>query len=469
MKSLSLNLTGNKHIKKVADALNKAAASKLSKDEIKEDIITKGDLPAPPVTGLENEYHTHYRRGIFALTSTVALVTVFTGLLPISGAVVVPGTFAVHSNIKKIQHKTGGTVKQIAVHDGSRVKTGDTLILLDDNDTQAQNTAVARQIDETYLKIARLTAERDGGKVLIPDRYFSAPADYQKLTKPELDFFKARQQTQASIQKLADNRVAQLEKQIVGLEAQFSANKRQKNVINAQLSGLEVLYRKKIATVQQLAPLQREQARLEGADGQIEASIQESRNKISEIKIQAQQSLENFRADVMHDLSDTSSKIGQLLEQYIITSQALRRTEIIAPVSGVVHELSIHTIGGTVSPAETLMTVVPENEPLEVTTKLPSDKIDQVKVGQAARVRLPALTRTTPDIHGAVNFVSPDLVETNKGSYYEVRVTVDQHPRGINLTPGMPAEVFLTTDDRTILSYLWKPIGEQLSRTFVER
>ena len=154
------------------------------------------------------------------------------------------------------------------------------------------------------------------------------------------------------------------------------------------------------------------------------------------------------------------------MEQFIILSQTLDRTKVIAPVSGVVNELNVHTVGGVVTPGETLMMIVPDDERLEVAVRLSSDKIDQVRKDQRARIKLTAFERTTPDIEGIVNFISPDLVESKTEFYYDVRIAIEQQPR---LAPGMPAEVFIETEKRTMLSYLLKPITEQMGRMFRER
>jgi HlyD family secretion protein len=289
------------------------------------------------------------------------------------------------------------------------------------------------------------------------------------MAKAEADFFKARQATQAGIQKLAQARLAQLAEEIAGYRSQIEANKRQLAINDKELDGMDQLFQKKIAPIQKLTPLQREKARLQGSSGQLDSAIKSNAAKIGEIKLEAQQSAQGFRADVMRDLSEASARLGQLLETYLVTSHTLQHTDIIAPVSGAAHEVSVHTVGGVINPGETIMTIIPDDDRLEVAVRLSSDRIDQVRIGQRARIKLTAFERTTPDIEGAVKFISPDLVESKSGAYYDVRLDVDQHPHGMNLTPGMPAEVFIETEKRTMLSYLLKPITEQMGRMFRER
>jgi len=457
-----LSLGINKSVGEVATLLGKAVSKKFTKQELekiaeedkKEE--TKEIVPAK-VLSIEEDFHAHYRRGKIAFVATLALITGFAGFMPISGAIALNGVFVVQSSTKKIQHRSGGIVKAILVHNGSRVKAGDILVQLDSTDSQAQADALARQIDETELNIARLTAERDGAtKLTPPAKFLLPPAEHTKMIQAQVDYFKIRRDSK-------DLRISQLTKQIKGLESQLTSDKHQLESINQELKGMEELLIKKVTPLQRVTPLRREKARLEGSIGQLETNIQETRLIID-------QTSSNFRSEVLHDLNEATSRINQLLEQLITAKQQLIRTDLVSPISGVVQELNIHTVGGVISPAETLMVIVPINETLEVSGHLPVDKIDQVKIGQKSRIKLSAFERTTPEIPGYVNFVSPDIVVDPKGgSYYEVKVAVEQHPLGLTLSPGMPAEIFLQTQSRTMLSYLIKPLREQMDRAFIER
>ena len=196
--------------------------------------------------------------------------------------------------------------------------------------------------------------------------------------------------------------------------------------------------------------------------------------RIHETKLQALQSEQTFRSEVIRELSEAEAKAGELTERKLAADDQLNRTVIRAPVSGAIHELAVHTAGGVVTPAEVLMLVVPNGDALEVDAHVPPDKIDQVRTGQSARIRLSAFNSgSTPELNGAVDVVSPDLVRDQSGAYYDVRISLKQEEiqrlGDLQLTPGMPAEVFLQTKSRTMLSYLFKPVTDQLSRMFRER
>jgi HlyD family secretion protein len=178
----------------------------------------------------------------------------------------------------------------------------------------------------------------------------------------------------------------------------------------------------------------------------------------------------------MRDLREAEAKEGELVERLLAARDQMARTIIRAPTAGTIHELALHTIGGVVTPAEVLMLVVPDGETLAIEARLSADKVDQVHIGQSAHVRLSALDQhTTPELTGIVELVSADVIRDAQSgaTYYNVRITLsanELHRLGnLHLVPGMPAEVFLQTQSRTILSYLFKPLMDQLARMFRER
>ena len=403
----------------------------------------------------------------------------FGAAIPISGAVVVPGNLVVQSSVKKVQHPQGGVVAAIGVRNGSKVRAGEEVVRLDQTSARANLQVVARQLDEVRLRIARLKAERDG---LDAPRWPSMHAaeisnsDRSEMLASERGLFAARASSRRSQQELARTRISQLETQVAALEAQLKSNGRQSAIAGGELKGVEELLRQKLVTLPRATALQREAAQLEGIKGQLSAQIAETRAKESETRLQALQAEETFRTEVMRDLREAEAREGELVERELAARDQMVRTSIRAPAAGTVHELALHTVGGVVAPAEVLMLVVPDGDTLALEARLGIDKIDQVRVGQTARVRFTALDqRTTPELEGRVDVVPADATRDPQSGafYYSLRITlVADEPRRIGrveLHPGMPAEVFLETESRTMLSYLFKPFADQMLRMFRER
>jgi HlyD family secretion protein len=433
----------------------------------------------PVHQGLERALARELRRGRRMLTIAAVLLVGWAGLVPLSGAVVVAGRLVVQSSVKKVQHQQGGIVASINVRNGSKVSAGDELVRLDQTAASSNLQVVSRQLDEVRFRIARLRAERDNvATPRWPTQWVAQldAAEREQLLASEQDLFAARAGTRRGQQELAATRITQLERQIAGLEAQQKSNGKQIGITGGELKGVEELLRQKLVTLPRATALQREAAHLDGVEGQLASQIAETRAKVSEARLQALQAEQTFQSELLRDLREAEAKEGELMERRLAAEDQMNRTIIRAPTSGAVHELAVHTIGGVVGPAEVLMTIVPENDTLAIEARLSADKVDQVHNGQSARVRLSAFNqRTTPELEGVVTLVSADILRDPQLStaYYDVRVGLppEQVARlgALQLVPGMPAEIFLITQNRTMLSYLFKPIADQLARMFRER
>ncbi len=419
------------------------------------------------------------RSGLRVLALAAVVVGVWGGLAPLSGAVVLPGALVSELSLRKVQHPTGGVVRQISAHDGELVKAGDLLAQLDDTAVRANRQVVVGQLDAIRARVARLIAERDDAPDMPTPANLASrigDKDVQAIVTAEKSLFKARRVSRNGQRELLTGRIGQLEEEIRGLDAQMKSQGAQRDLIASEEKGVQQLYQKSLVPLARLTGLQREAARLDGAQGQLISSTAETHSKIDEARLQVARLDQEFRADVMKDLREAQDKEAELTERAVAAQDQLDHVEIRAPVTGVVHQLAVHTIGGVVSPGEVLMEIVPENDELQVEAHLQPHDIDQARVGQKARVRFSAFNqRTTPALEGQVVFISPDIAQDakNGAAFYRVRVALspDEIGRlgGLQLVPGMPSEVFLQTGSRTMLSYLFKPLNDQLSRVFRER
>jgi HlyD family secretion protein len=403
-------------------------------------------------------------------------------LVPLAGAVVVPGNLVVQSSVKAIQHPTGGVIADIKVDNGKHVAAGDLLVRLDPTQTQAALQATSKQLDEQRAKIARLVAERDNlEQPAFPPELTSRMNEdsVRAVIASETSLFKARQSTTKSQKDLLQGRVAQYTDEINGMQAQSDSKTKQIDLINSELTGVQELYDKRLVPLTRLTSLQREAARIDGERGQMTSSIAETKSKIGEAQLQIVKTDQDFRAEVVKDLGETQAKEGELSEKLVAARDQLNRIEMRAPTSGVIHQLQVHTIGGVVKAGETIMEIVPDSDELQVEAHVQPKDIDHVHMGQDAFVRFSAFNqRTTPQLTGQVAFVSADTTvdqhnpNGQAAAFYTVRVVMTEEERrrlgDVQLIPGMQAEVFMQTGKRTMMSFLMKPIMEQLKRAFVE-
>jgi HlyD family secretion protein len=427
----------------------------------------------------EWSYQNELRVGLRILLLAILVVGGWLALVPLAGAIVVPGNLVVQSNVKTMQHPSGGVVAEIKVANGMRVAAGDLLVRLDATQAQASLQVVTKQLDEVRARTPRLIAERDSlSQPEFPPALLARAGEdnVKSLLASETSLFKARSDGRASQKDLLQSRMVQLGQEISGLEAQVDSKAKQLELIGGELAGVKDLYDKRIVPLTRLTALQRETARIEGERGQLIFSIAETKSKIGEAQLQIARLDQDFRTDVVKELGQTQAKEAELIERDVAARDLLDRIEIRAPTSGIIHQLSTHTIGGVIRPGEAIMEIVPDTDDLLVEARLQPQDIDHVRPGQKAFVRFSAFNqRVTPQLTGTVSLVSADTTrdQQTNAHYFTVRVVLPDEERrrlgGLQLVPGMPAEVFMQTGSRTMLNYLLKPITEQMNRTFVEQ
>jgi len=397
----------------------------------------------------------------------------------IAGAVVAPGMLVVDSFVKKVQHPTGGVVGELRVRDGDVVQAGQIVMRLDETVTKANLAVVDKSLVDLGARQGRLEAERDGAmritfEASLREGALSGP-EAAKVMAGETRLFELRRDARAGQKAQLKERAGQLREEILGLTGQIAGKRRETELINRELEGVRELWRKNLIPLQRVTALERDAARLEGEYGQLVASVAQAKGKISETELQVIQVDQNLRSEVAKELSEVQGKIAELVEKRVTAEDQLKRIDVRAPQDGMVHQLSVHTIGGVVSPGEPIMLVVPRSDTLVIEAKVPPKDIDQVQLGQKAMLRLTAFNqRSTPEIAGKVSLVAADQITDEKTgtSYFKVHVTPGSEDlarlKDVKLVPGMPAEVFIQTGERTVLSYLTKPLNDQVRRAFRE-
>jgi HlyD family secretion protein len=397
----------------------------------------------------------------------------------LSGALIAPGSLVVGSHVKTLQHPTGGIVGELRVHDGNHVKEGDILVRLDETATRANLTIYTKGLDELTARKARLQAERDGRNSLTfpPDLLTRAnDPDVADIIASERRLFELRHSARLGQKSQLQQRIAQLEEEIGGLKAQQGAKTEEIALIQRELAGVRDLYAKNLVPLTRLTQLEREATRLSGERGQLIASAAQANGKIAETRLQIIQIDQDLSSDVAKELRETDAKIGEFVERKVAADDQMKRIDIRAPQDGTVFQSTIHTVGGVIKAGDPIMLIVPDTDSLEVEAKVNPQDIDQVQVGQSAVLHFSAFNiRTTPEINGTVTRVSADTSTDQRTgqSYYTVRILLPLQEVArlgdVKLLPGMPVEAFVQTGERTVISYLVKPLRDQIARAFTEK
>jgi HlyD family secretion protein len=397
----------------------------------------------------------------------------------ISGALIAPGAVVVDSNVKKVQHPTGGVVGEVRVRDGDVVKAGDIVVRLDDTVTRASLAIVVKTLNGLYARAARLEAEQRGETKLtfppqLTDR--ASDPDVQNVMVSESKLFEVRVHGRAGQKAQLRERVLQLNEEIGGLAAQEAAKDKEIALIEKELVGVRSLYEQHLVQLTRLTTLERDAARLNGERAQYIASRAQAKGKITETELQIIQVDKDMVSEVSKDLRETNDKIGEFVERKVTAEDQLRRVDIRAPQDGMVLQNNVHTVGGVITAGDAMMMIVPQADDLSVEAKVDPKDIDKLQIGQKTLMRLSAFNqRTTPELNGLVTRVSADVTTDQRTgqSYYTIRVSLPPAEVArlgdVKLIPGMPVEAFVQTGDRTMLSYLLKPLNDQLMRSFRER
>lgn len=412
--------------------------------------------------------------GVASLGLLVGGVGGLAAMTELSGAVIAQGTLVVDSNVKKVQHPSGGVVGAILVREGDRVKSGQALVRLDATITRASLAIVTKSLDELGARLARLEAERDGRETIAFPRDLSGENALRAIAG-ETSLFVLRRAAREGQRDQLKERIAQLGEEVAGLTQQKTAKRREIELIARELEGVRKLWTQKLVPIARVTMLERDAARLEGEHGRLVAAIAQSKGRVSEIELQIIQIDQELRSEVAAELRDVQGKIAELVERKVAAEDQLERIEIRSPQNGIVHQMTVHTVGGVIQAGEPVMLIVPGGDELTVEARVAPRDIDQIAAGQKAVLRLSAFNqRRTPELAGVLTTVSADLsVDQKTGiGFYVARVRLPKEEiarlKGLSLTPGMPAEVFFPTHERTILSYLVKPLSDQVERAFRE-
>lgn len=395
----------------------------------------------------------------------------------LTGAVIASGSVKVDRNLKAIQHRDGGIVSEIAVREGDFVESGQILLRLDDVQTRAELSIVRAQLAELAVKKARLMAERDGlVEMELPQLSDDAGQHIDDVVRGETRLLEGNLRNRKTQTEQLTLSMEQLGEEISGLEAQHAAKLDEIEIVEHEHGKIKGLADQKLIEGSRVFTTNRELARLNGEKAEIEAGIARAKVRISEVKLQIIAVDETARTEAQRELSAVEPKLAELRERAAAIKDRLHRTDIRAPIAGIVNELSVNTLGGVITPAEKLVTIVPEGAELKIEAKLAPTDIDQVRVGQAAKLRFSAFNqRTTPEIFGRIVYVSAatSVDQTTGQPLYlaEVKIPGDEMAKlGDNkLRPGMPLEVFISTEDRTAISYLAKPLVDQFERALREQ
>lgn len=397
--------------------------------------------------------------------------------VPLDGGAMAPGVIHPDSGKKTIQHLEGGIIADLRVREGEAVRTGQPLVILESTQARAAHEALVQQRLSLLARRARLDAEKAGqNRIELPQELRSTDPQVRSMVEAQQEVFDARRSTHATRRDVLAQRIEQLVEQIQGSEAQVESASRQIDFISEELRAKEYLVERGLVPKPEALRLKRADAEIVGKRGQHLAEIAQARQQIGEAKIQIL-SVEAERADqIATDVEKVRAELTEVTEKLQSSADVVKRTVVVAPVSGTVVDVKFKTIGGVVQRGEPLMSIVPEGDELIIEARLTPLDVKAVHSGLEVQIHLSAYSnRAVPKIPGTVRTVSADRLtdDATHQPYYLARVSVDRPALqrlapSVDLIPGMPVEVLVVTERRTMLDYLAKPFRDALWRSFRE-
>lgn len=387
----------------------------------------------------------------------------------LSGAIIAQGQVAISQQVKTIQHRDGGIIADIPVRNGTAVRKGDVLLRLDETETRVELSIVQGQLQQLLAMRSRLVAERDDAMNIV----FPTGPLSEAMVHSETKLFEENRAALLNQKEQLRLQILQLEEQTKALDAQARANTHEHTIVQKELEKTERLLSQGLIQISHQRDLQRQLARLEGTRGELAARAAEAGNEISEIRIKLLSLDQTRRKEAQTEIVNIEAKVAELTEREVAARDRLARTDVRAPVDGLVYDLQVHTIGGIIGSGTTVMSIVPAGEEMNVEIRIAPTDIDRIMPGQETRMRFTAFNqRTTPEFHGKVQIVAAGT-STDRATgqpYYLATVEPDDLLQlgDRKLIPGMPVEVYVQTEERSAISYLTKPFVDQMMKAFRE-
>jgi HlyD family type I secretion membrane fusion protein len=394
----------------------------------------------------------------------------------LSGAVIGQGQVTVDKDLRSIQHLDGGIIKSISVKKGELVAEGQVLFTLDGTQMKAEMQILKGQLGELLAKRQRLVAERDSLPQIQPieDQILQVGVELSAFVG-EMRLFKGNRENRLSQVKQLELGLAQSVEEANGLTTQLKTNKEEMALVQREVDKLGGLQKQGLVESSRVYAITRELTKLKGDRDVVVSNLDRLESRRNEIKLQIAAIEETAQTDAQKQLSEIEPRIAEIKERYSAVADRLTRMQIRSPVSGVINEVAVNTVGGVITPAQKLLTIVPENAILRIEVKIQPNDIDQLYVGQTAKLRFSAFSsRDTPELYGKISLISP-ATSTDPASgriFYTAQVEVPSAELSKlgdkKLVPGMMVDTFIQTESRTALSYLVRPIVDQFERAFRE-
>lgn len=387
---------------------------------------------------------------------------------PLDKGVPISGTVTVSSHLQAVQHQTGGIIDSILVREGDHVKVGQVLVRMNDVQIKTKAEITRNQLYTARAVEARLLAERDGSnEIIFPDELLVLHSDNRIANNVLIQnqLFTARKLALQHELAALDESISGFKFQLRGLEATRSSKNQQLALLKEQLDNLRDLAQDGFVPRNRVLETERTYTQLQGEISSDTGNAGRIQRQIAELEQRRIHRLQEYQKEVRQQLSDIKKEADALSSHLQAQEFELANVEVKAPVEGTVVGMNVFTESGVIGPGFKLMDIVPSDDVLVVTGQVPVHLIDKIYVDLPVDLIFTALNqKKTPQIPGVVTQVSADrLIDERTGlPFFNIKAKVTQEGMkqlaDQQIRAGMPVEVFIKTGERSLMSYLFKPI-----------
>jgi len=420
------------------------------------------------------------RFGVGIIVAVFVVLGGWMALAPLASAAVSVGMVSADLNKKTVQHLEGGIVEEISVKNGDFVKEGQILVKFQNTNASAQLDILKNQYMEMVALESRLESQiAESNELVLSDavKHLEQNKALETIIATQKQIFDLKQKMIKNDELITEQRIAQLMNYKDGINSLVSSKASRLKSIEEEIGEWKVLFAEQLVDKLKLRELTREKTMIEGDIANSKAEIAKASEQISELKSQLLARKKDVQDKIFSELVSVKNELSGVKSKLVAAQDTTQRLVVKAPIAGYVVGMEMHTVGGVIPAGKTILDIVPENSKLIIVTRVETKDIDKVHPKLLADIRFSAFdTRNTNVIEGSVVHVSADaLVDQKSGMpYYEAKIELTskgyEQIKGynFNLVAGMPAEVMIKIENRTVLDYIVKPLSDMVSRSFNE-
>lgn len=409
---------------------------------------------------------------LWSITAMIALFIIWASFAKIEELTRGQGQVVPTQEIQIVQSLEGGLLQELLVGQGDRVTKGQVLMRLSDVMFSSEERGAEAKSDSLKLKIARLEAEAAGKEFVVPDELMKKIPD---IAQNEQALYRSRQQELKNAISILEDKILTVKSDIDEAQAQINRLSSSRGSLQQELSITREMVAKKAVSKLEQIRLEREVNDMGGQINAQQERISGLKSDLSAAEKQKADQMDRFRSQALTELSDVKTQVAQIGESLKSIGDRVSRTELRAPVDGIVNNIAVRTVGGVIEPAQKLIEIVPLDSELKIIAKVSPNNIAFLRVGQPVKVKISAYdSQRYGSLNGKLVRIGASSVSDKEGNvFFEIEVHTDRNYLGtaqnpLPVTPGMIADTEVITGKRTIMEYILKPFLQARDRALRE-